>query len=153
MSQDLLKNIYLFKSLDAKELALVQEIASRDVLNGGDTVFNQGSEAKALYVIAFGSVSITKDKEGDQITVAKLATGSHFGEMAFIDGAKRSANAEATERTELVRIDYDKLRALLQKNTTLAAKFYQALCQFMCGRLRQTTEDLSFAREKNLRHF
>ena len=34
-----------------------------------------------------------------------------------------------------------------------AVKFYRSLALFLCGRLRLTTTDLSFAREKNLRHF
>jgi hypothetical protein len=42
---------------------------------------------------------------------------------------------------------------LLEGSPPIASKFYRALARFLSNRLRQTTTDMSFAREKNLRHF
>jgi CRP-like cAMP-binding protein len=73
--------------------------------------------------------------------------------MALIDGAKRSATAETLEPTSLFRFDYAKIGAVLDKSPAIAAKLYRALARFLSNRLRQTTTDMSFAREKNLRYF
>ena len=150
----LLQNVYLFKGMDAKELAAVGEIGVPQTLHGGDTIFIKGEAATALYLIKFGSVKIQQTtKAGDNLVVSTLGTGSHFGEMGFIDGQPRSASAAAAEATEVVAIPYDKLRMFLSGNKDAAVKFYKEVSHFLCGRLRMTTTDLNFAREKNLSHF
>lgn len=154
MSRSLLQNVYLFKSLSPAELDEVSALGQVETLASGTTVFLRGEPAKALYLIKFGSVKIQQSgKSGDSIDVATLGTGSHFGEMAFVDNAPRSATAVAGEKTELIVIPYEKLQVYLTKNKEAAVKFYKELAHFLCGRLRVTTSDLSFAREKNLSHF
>lgn len=154
MSAQLLQNVYLFKELTPAELSKVESVVKVNSYLPGDEIFTQGDAASALYVIKFGSVRIQqKSSGGDNIDVANLATGSHFGEMAFVDGEKRSATVSAMEPTEIVSIEFDDLKKLLAENLPIAVKLYKALSHFLCGRLRITTNDLSFAREKNLRHF
>ncbi len=149
----LLKNVYLFKSLAGDELKMIDAIAETQSINRGDTIFIKGEPARAMYFIKFGSVRIQQSTtKGDEVEVALLGTGSHFGEMAFVDGEVRSATASSAEACELVVIPYDKLTALLDKNPAIAVKLYREMAQFMCGRLRATTNDLNFAREKNLSH-
>jgi CRP/FNR family cyclic AMP-dependent transcriptional regulator len=154
MSRALLQNVYLFKTLSNQELELISELGVSQKFSMGETIFIKGEPAKALYLIKYGSVRIQQTtKSGDSVTVATLGTGSHFGEMAFVDGEPRSASAEAAETSELVVIPYDKLADFLIKNQGAAVKFYRELTLFLCGRLRVTTSDLNFAREKNLSHF
>ncbi len=135
-------------------MELVSEIARRETFAPNDDIFSQGDKATALYVIKFGSVRIhQKSSEGDNIEVASLGTGSHFGEMAFIDSEPRSASATAIEKSEIVVLDYERLAEVLKKDKDIALEFYKELGHFLCGRLRITTNDLSFIREKNLSHF
>lgn len=153
MSSSLLKNVYLFKTLDPKELEAVSHLGQTQSFSIGTTIFVRGEQAKALYLIKHGSVKIQQTgKGGDNIDVAMLSTGSHFGEMAFVDNEPRSATAVAAEQTELVVIPYEKLGVYLKHNTQVAVKFYHELAHFLAGRLRVTTSDLSYAREKNLSH-
>ncbi|MBX3020685.1 MAG: cyclic nucleotide-binding domain-containing protein [Bdellovibrionales bacterium] len=153
MSSSLLKNLYLFKNLKPNELDAIGALGESQQFMAGDTVFVRGEAAKALYLIKHGSVKIQQTaKNGDNIDVATLATGSHFGEMAFVDGEPRSATAAAAEMTEMIIIPYEKLALYLKTNTEVAVKFYRELSHFLAGRLRATTSDLSYAREKNLSH-
>jgi CRP-like cAMP-binding protein len=73
--------------------------------------------------------------------------------MPFVNDEPRSASAIALERSELLEIGFDALQAHLDKHPATAVKFYRSLAHFLAGRLRVTTMDLSFSREKNLRHF
>ena len=72
--------------------------------------------------------------------------------MAYVDNEPRSASATTVGKAEIIVIPYEKLDAI-SKATAMAVEFYKELAHFMCGRLRVTTTDLSFAREKNLTHF
>lgn len=154
MSQSPLANVYLFKTLSADELKAVSEIAKTQSYQKGDSIFLRGEPAKAMFLIQFGTVKIQQTtKSGDNLDVATLGTGSHFGEMPFVDTEVRSATAIAAEACEILVIPYEQLNLLLSNNTGVAVKFYRELAKFMCGRLRATTNDLGFAREKNLSHF
>lgn len=149
----LLKNVYLFKTLSEKELAAIGALGQTENFMRGDTVFVRGETAKGMYFIKHGSVTIQQTANtGDNINVATLSAGSHFGEMAFVDGEPRSATAVANEQTELIAIPYESLAAYLRTNADAAVKFYRELAHFLAGRLRVTTSDLSYAREKNLSH-
>ena len=153
-SHSLLQNVYLFKTLSPTELDAVTEIAQNQMLGGGDAIFLRGEPARALHLIKSGTIQIQQSaKSGDTIPVATLSAGSHFGEMAFVDGENRSATATSTESSELVVIPYEKLHTLLTKNTGIAVKFYRELAHFLAGRLRATTSDLAYVKEKNLSHF
>jgi CRP-like cAMP-binding protein len=154
ISDSLLQGVYLFSDLNADERASLAKIAEEMTLPAGFPIFHAGDLATAVYLIKDGSVRIAVTaSKGQSIEVATLGSGSHFGEMALIDGAKRSATAETLEPTHLFRFDYSKTTALLDRSPTTAAKLYRSMARFLSHRLRQTTTDMSFAREKNLRHF
>ena len=149
----LLKNIYLFKDLTQRELELINSIAKLQVFSAGDELFVEGDHAHSLYVIRFGSVKLQRLGEVHTIENAGLGSGSHFGELAFIDQEKRTASVIVMERTEIVCIEFDALHRLLADNLDLSVKVYKALSSFLAGRLRLMTIDLQFSREKNIRHF
>jgi CRP/FNR family transcriptional regulator, cyclic AMP receptor protein len=151
--QNLIQNVYLFKDLSPKELESVNAIAAVETYNSGDEVYCEGDKAASLFFIKFGSVRIRRSGKDDSVDVAQLGTGSHFGEMSFVDGEARSATVIAMEKSEIVKIDFDALRKLFEKEPAIAVKVYRSLAHFLCGRLRITTMDLSFSREKNIRHF
>ena len=150
----LLKSVYLFADLDGRQRADFAAMADAVTLPAEYRIFGAGDPATALYLIQDGTVRITTTSPGGQlIDVATLGSGSHFGEMALIDKAPRSATAQTLEPTSLFRFDYDRIRALLDRSPPIASIFYHALAHFLSNRLRQTTTDLTFAREKNLRYF
>ncbi len=153
-NRNILQSIYLFKHMSSEELDIISESGELESFGPSDEIFYQGEKAHALYVIKYGSIRIhQRSTAGDNIEVATLGTGSHFGEMSFVDGEPRSASATAIEKSDIFVFNYDSLRTTLDKHPTMAVKFYQALAHFLCGRLRITTNDLSFSREKNLSHF
>jgi CRP/FNR family cyclic AMP-dependent transcriptional regulator len=152
--REVLKNVYLFKNISPADLEALAGISSVENFAPNDEIFNQGDKAMALYLVKHGSVKIAqKTKGGDKVTVANLGVGAHFGEMAFLDGAPRSASAQAAEKSEIVVIPYDKLAQLVKERATFAVTVYKEMANFLAGRLRVTTSDLSFSREKNLSHF
>lgn len=152
-SQSLLQNIYLFKDLNPKELEIVNSVAKVEDHAAGDEIFLEGDNAQALYVVKMGTVNVQHNGKESRVNVATLGTGSHFGEIAFLDKEKRSASVVATEKTQIIHIDFNELHKVLDANPAMALKVYRSMAHFLCGRLRTTTTDLTYAREKNLRHF
>ena len=69
-----------------------------DVIHCGpnEIIFQEDEPGDSLYLIARGSVKISKKGwEGQQETLAYLMERDFFGEMALVDSGKRSAQAAA----------------------------------------------------------
>lgn len=152
--RNLLQNVYLFKTMTSEQLDKLNDIVSLETFSSGDEIFSQGDTALALYIVKFGFVRIVqKGLSGNNVEITSLGSGSHFGEMALVDGEPRSATAVAIEKSDILSIPYDKLKSILEADNPMATIFYKELAHFLCGRLRVTTSDMSFAREKNIKHF
>ena len=150
----LLKGIYLFNELNEVELQKIADIAIEKEVNSGEEVFMTGEKAKSFYVILLGSIKISANTDkGDSISIAQLATGAHFGEVAFLDEGNRSATAQATEFTRLVEVDFAKLKQLIASDNTIGLKVYRACSRYLATRLRATLSDLNAAKEARLKHF
>lgn len=151
---ELLKQLYLFKDLSESELEQIQTAASLKKYSPGDEVFSQGDRATSLFILQYGSIKVhLTEKNDESLEITRLGPGSHFGEMPFLDGEVRSANATALEPSEIVVLDYDKLGMIMVDHPGIAAHFYRQFAIFLCGRLRLTTKDLSFARSQIVSHF
>ncbi len=149
----LLREIYLFKEFSEAMLSKLSKIAVRKVLNQADQVFSEGAAAGSMFIVEYGSLQVAaKGKEDDQ-NLTMIGTGMHFGELPFLDGMPRSASVAALEKTGLIEIRYDDLKKLFAEDTAMAALFYREIAHFLAARLRKMTTDLTFARERNLKHF
>ena len=147
-----LKGIYLFEDLDAHDLSRLEAICSAQTVVPGDTVFRHGDDAHALYVINYGTIRIHRDGPAvDEIEVTTLGMGFHFGELPWLNRGKRSATATALERTELMRIEYGALSRLLEATPAMGLKVYRAVARAVAAALRETTDDLVFARDISAR--
>jgi CRP/FNR family transcriptional regulator, cyclic AMP receptor protein len=154
VKNELLKQLYLFKDLSNSELSKITDIAEIGKYSPGDEIFSQGDRATSLYILQYGSVKIHMTEEGgESVEITRLGPGSHFGEMPFLDGEARSANATALEPSEIVVVDYDKLSEIMISHQGIAVHFYRQFALFLCGRLRLTTKDLTFARSQVVTHF
>jgi signal transduction histidine kinase len=84
---------------------LAQQIAVRRC-DPGEIVFNEGDPGDCLYLIAKGSVKISKKgRGGRQETLTYLPQGDFFGEMALVDSGRRSAQASAQRACVLGCVD------------------------------------------------
>ena len=80
-----------------------------------EIIFEENDPGNSLYLIAEGSVKISKrGRAGQQETLAYLMESDFFGEMALVDTGKRSAQAAAVDHVVVGRIDHDGWDLLLQ---------------------------------------
>ncbi|HEU4732788.1 MAG TPA: DUF1003 domain-containing protein [Kofleriaceae bacterium] len=104
---ELLKTIPLFESLEYDDLCALGN-RLRDVsIEAGQTVFAQGDEGDAMYVIEDGAVDIVAGSGRQKVILASLFKQQYFGELSLLDGAPRSASAVASRATHLLALDRD----------------------------------------------
>ncbi len=136
------QDMALFAGLDADEMTAITALLKRHELSDREAVFKEGDDGDHLYLIARGSVSI-KISLADQAHARRLATfvpGVFFGEMAMIEGQRRSADAFANgERVVLYSLSAGEFAGLMQQHPLLGIKIYRNLSRELASRLRMTS--------------
>lgn len=81
----------------------------------GSVVINEGDPGTSMYVIASGGVKVYTRSPKGTVYLAQLGEGDFFGEVSVLTGKPRTATITAAERTELLRLDKEKLDGVLAK--------------------------------------
>jgi len=99
----------------------------------GDVVFREGEPGDAMYYVAQGGVSLSRNGR----ELVKVRAGEYFGEMAMLLGKERTATVTVAEPgTRLVAISAANVETVLRENP----KVVLALLHEMAERLRATDE-------------
>ena len=143
MDIKVLKNIYLFKDLNNKELEKILKIAEVEKYPANHVIFKEGDAGDKFYVILKGKIRISKNVEGiGEEALAILEAGSFFGEMSLIDDFPRSADAITNEPVELLTIKKENFDNLLFFDKDLAYTVLWAFLRTLSSRLRETNEKI-----------
>lgn len=136
----LLRRVPVFSTLSDDELTHVARVTMSRRFDAGATVFKEGDEGSTCYIVRAGRTrAIREHADGRSITLAHFGPGDIFGEMAMLDGERRSATVEATEDTETIAILSADMHRLLREHADISVKLIAALGQ----RLRDTNERLT----------
>ncbi len=140
-----LKQSDIFYQFTPTQLELVGNLCQEVVYNSGETVFQENSSSKELYVIVQGEVDIlinrstTGDLEKKETAVARLRRGQSFGEVALVDEGLRSASARAAQKdTRLLVIQRDKLIMLCETYPQLGYRLMHNLAADLAMKIRNT---------------
>lgn len=137
---ELLRRVPLFSELSDAELERVARVGIPRSFPRETRVFHEGDPGDACYIVREGSCRVTREHpDGRAITLATLGPGAIFGELAMLDGERRSASVEATENTELVALPASDMRNLIREHPEMAEKLVVALTR----RLREANERIS----------
>jgi CRP/FNR family transcriptional regulator len=137
---ELLKSVTLFADLEEGELERFSHVAVPRTFPAGTRVFHEGDDSDACYIVKEGSFRVTREhSDGRAITLATLGPGEIFGELAMLDGDKRSASAEALTEGELLALPANDVRALLARHPEISLKLVAGLVR----RLRAANVRLS----------
>jgi len=90
------------------------EIESHDE---GSVIITEGQPGSSMYLIVSGEVKVYTrgTTTGAPVYLARLCEGDFFGEVSVLTGKPRTATITASQRTELLRLDKDKLDAVLAR--------------------------------------
>ena len=116
----LLKQVALFKGLEASDLTDLAERMSERHYTAGSKVFDAGEPGRSMFVVSEGLVSVRLLAEDREIDVALLGPGQFFGEMSLLTGEPRSASIVAVTDSLVFEIDRSDLEPLLISSPSAA---------------------------------
>jgi CRP-like cAMP-binding protein len=99
-----LPSIPLFSLLTAEAFYPILEILQLRTYAPGEVIVKQGDPCTSIYMLAHGEVEVTESRAGQSNSLARLVSGSVFGEMALITDAPRVASATAVRESEILEL-------------------------------------------------
>lgn len=133
----------MFEDLDGTELAEIVHILQVQRLRAGQFVFREGEIGASWYVVFEGEVEVLKDAGIELHTVATLGPRACFGEMAILDGSRRSATVRAVSDCTVFRFPKQGFDALLRDDNLAAYKLVYQMARVLAARQRRTTSRLA----------
>ena len=104
---DLLRNVPLFRNLDAAKLKLLAFTSERLTYAAGDSLFSQGDSGDTAYVIVEGEADIIIETPSGPIIVATVKQNDWVGEIAILCDVPRTATITAKSKLTTLRISKD----------------------------------------------
>ena len=144
MLVDFLSKTEIFDGFQRAEIEVFAPSLEVVRVEASHTIFQEGTNGDAWFVILDGEVSVTKEMpSGPPHVLSHLHAGESFGEMALMDGAPRMATLYAVEATLLVRLPRDTFLDLLRERSMPAVKLLWAMASVLCRRQRELTHALA----------
>jgi len=147
MTIDTLRQVPLFESLDDEAAGGLCHLLESLDCKAGASLFRAGDKGDAMYLIERGKVRIcVHTVDGREVTLTELVRGDFFGEMALLNGQRRSADAVVAEDAQLAVLSREHFLSFMRSNPNVALEMLTALA----NRLRQTDELLRHTATRNV---
>ncbi|WP_296180744.1 cyclic nucleotide-binding domain-containing protein [Pseudomonas sp. UBA1879] len=135
--REMLMDCGLFLALTPADFSAAAGYFSISSIDKGEAIFSEGDAGTFMCIIHSGTVSVQKrNGEGKPVETATLRSGRAFGEMAVLDGERRSASCVAASACTLLNLGKDSLDKMLNEAPKVAAKIIRAIAIAMSKRLR-----------------
>jgi glutaminase len=139
-----LSELDLFKGLKPEDFRLIEPIVRPLIFEKGEVIIREGADAKLFFVVARGTVSVQIRVQGDRKKrVASIGPGLSFGEMALLDGGKRSADIIADERVICYGFAVEQLQELAAEHPNIMITILGNLTREFSERLRHANDEIS----------
>ena len=134
---DMLMECDLFSNFSAAEIQTAARYFGISRIEEGGQVFNEGDAGSFMCIVYSGSISVMKsNQDGHPVNLATVNRGKTFGEMAVLDGERRSACCLAKTDSILLTLSRDSLEKMLDDAPRTAARVIRALAISLSRRLR-----------------
>src|SRR5450432_1498575 len=132
-----LKAMSLFAEFTENEVSAFLDLVEPIVVKAGERIVKQDDHGDCMFILTSGRAKVKHHRDGKSFDLAELKPGEFFGEIALVDEGPRSADVEAIEDCELMRIPHAMLRALAGVYPSAAFKLLIAVGRVLVTRMRR----------------
>ena len=122
----------------ASDWATIFTYAQVREVSAGLALVQAGEDDRALYLLIDGTLAVRMPRE--ETAFKTIDAPSVVGELAFFDGAPRSATLDALTDVQVVRIDLDCFNELSEAEPELASAMLMDLARILALRLRMASD-------------
>jgi CRP/FNR family cyclic AMP-dependent transcriptional regulator len=136
----MLEIVPLFDGLSPEALAKIESRAVARNYPRNAVVISEGDEATSMFIIVSGSVKVYHtEADGKETILNTQGPGQHFGELALVDDAPRSASVMTQEPSRLLVLSKAAFRECLEESPEVGYHLVQALAR----QVRRLTETVN----------
>ncbi len=141
--RDMLLDCGLFNTMLPADLLSIAGFFSITEFEQDQVIFNEGDAGTFMCIVHQGSVIVRKlNPDGQPVNIATLRRGRALGEMAVLDGERRSASCIAASHCQLLTLGRDSLDKMIEEAPKMAARIIRALAISLSKRLRMVDGQL-----------
>lgn len=135
-------SIAVFEGLSEDEVEDVVRCGEVELFDSGEVVIQESKVSSDLYLLLKGRASVEIEIEAynqrrrERLVI--LREGDAFGEIAFLNGKRRSAFVVAYDSIQVLRLDSDKMYALFELQSRIGYVMMMNLAGVLAQRLRDT---------------
>jgi CRP/FNR family transcriptional regulator, cyclic AMP receptor protein len=136
----MLEIVPLFDGLSPEALAKIESRAVARNYPRNAVVISEGDEATSMFIIVTGSVKVYHtEADGKETILNTQGPGQHFGELALVDDAPRSASVMTQEPSRLLVLSKAAFKDCLEESPEIGYHLVQALAR----QVRRLTETVN----------
>ena len=126
---DFLRGVALFSDVSDKDLQTIASSMRRRAFSDGDDIVSEGESGVGFFFVEKGALSVSKDGT----TVATLGPGDHFGEIALLAGADRTATVSAQGDVVCWGMPAWNFRPLVREQPSVTVKLLEGMARQLAG--------------------
>ncbi|HEX2961066.1 MAG: Crp/Fnr family transcriptional regulator [Ignavibacteria bacterium] len=125
---EFLLNVPIFTDLEHEALEMIANVGKHKFYEKDSIILMEEEAGSALFVIISGKVKVSRtSNDGREVILTILGESDFFGEMAILDGLKRSASVIAIEDSELFIVQRNDFLNLLRIHPEVSISLLQEL--------------------------
>lgn len=122
---DHLKKVPLFSRMGRRELERLGQLADEVEVGLDDVLAEQGTIGHEFFVVLDGRLTVLDGRR----PINQLGPGDFFGEIALLDGHRRTATVRADGITRLLVIGHREFHALMDEFPSVRTAVLEALAE------------------------
>ena len=119
----MLKSVPLFAHCTSQQLEFIATQVEDMEFPAGKVLCSEGESGADFFVLLAGAADVTRGTK----KITKMAAGDFFGEIALIDGGKRTATVTTTAPSRCLVLGPRQFQNVLHQNTDIAHSIMKAL--------------------------
>jgi thioredoxin reductase (NADPH) len=116
----------IFPTLSPPQIARMAAFGREESFESGAIVWQQGDAGVPMFVVLEGQLEVVHPDGGTETPVIVHDPGAFTGEMAMLLGRRALVRARAKGRLRVLRLEQDRLRALIQADADLSELIMRA---------------------------
>jgi thioredoxin reductase (NADPH) len=116
----------MFPKLSDAQVARLTSIGVQGHVQAGEIIFQQGDETHGVFIVIQGSIEIVGVSNGEKTVIRVLGQGMFTGEVNQLSGRRSLVDCRAREDSELLELDRNSLRRIMQTDVALGEIFLTA---------------------------
>jgi signal transduction histidine kinase len=145
--KETLRSSEIFQGLTGEELDKLLPLCQEQFYEAGAVMFCEGAQCNYVQTLRSGKVALETEltisrSAAERATIDVLSEGSSFCWSALMEPHILTSSGRCLEKTEIIALDGEKLKALLDENPQMGYKVASNLVKVVASRLQHTKQTM-----------